>query len=439
MATMYLQAQYGHSPARERIWLGKILYSIETISKSYVLSALSAKSPDPACETIQFPFFRAADCPVETLSRYFSNLPSFQSTSEWIIESSVREGCIFMDELRKINFFSQRCSTKDQYLFYIASCFVASNNRDGRFLSAKHLFMLLEIAVAGYQLDNFMDGDLMRFTTAEVNDIGKFVSKCFDHLDTTDGEFANIERSTPGSPCECTTHNAKKQIIDFIRWMLAKRASDYDRMNLENELKAALVAHISHVTASHQLQESNPRSNGCQILPLAMRRQTYYHWLRRSASDSILYPLVLKYMICHCHMGARGGDTDVFRSAKEKYIIEDICRHAAAEARLWNDHGSVERDRKEGILNSCAFLELHALSTGDHEVKSNRQGGINDILVELARYENRHVQLCLDEFERASEGMDHQDLISRVRMFQLVTQVWNEMYSISKFDAKSVP
>ncbi|PYH68078.1 uncharacterized protein BO88DRAFT_465130 [Aspergillus vadensis CBS 113365] len=147
-------------------------------------------------------------------------------------------------------------------------------------------------------------------------------------------------------------------------------------------------------------------------------------------------------MIFHMGTGEVHQGDDVFRTPEEQYIVEDFCRHAAAEVRLWNDYGSIERDKAEGVLNSIDLLNLSSSRppangiTGD---TLNRNCEIKS-LKKIAQYESRHVRLCLEQLDTLLNENDAQRasyIMSRLHMHATVTQVWAEMYSSRRFSAAS--
>ncbi|KAF9894881.1 hypothetical protein FE257_004502 [Aspergillus nanangensis] len=439
----YLREQYslGYVPTRERLWVDKTLYSIETVSKSYIISALSAPTLDTQASERLKALFNAPESIITKQARFLHSLPSFSQTPKWVVEASVREGYMLIDELRNVDFFSQRAKLSDKYLIYCSSCFVASNTSGRYFLGTDYLMMVLRITVATYQLDTFMDHEVMAFSTIELGELESFIQKALRpsySLPYTSEGAKNSSKCEDNDNSHGRIESSKAHLQAFIEFMLAdpdNTVSDYDRMNLRNELKAALLAQVTHIRGSKQLDQGN--KDGIHEWA---RETTFFSWLRSCASDNVLYPVILKYMICHMGAGADQRGKDVFHTPEEKYIVEDFCRHAAAEVRLWNDYGSAERDRAEGVLNSVDLLGLSPAINGGVDATCAKNYKIA-ALEKMARYENKHVRLCLEQLEHAMKKADvprGARLMSRLRMHERVAQVWAEMYSLFKFSATGV-
>ena len=86
-------------------------------------------------------------------------------------------------------------------------------------------------------------------------------------------------------------------------------------------------------------------------------------------------------------------------SADEEYLAQDLCIHLGKMSRLYNDYGSIARDRTEVDLNSTNFPMFHS----DHSIdrmETERPAHIADAiqkktLLNLAEYERRQAQAAL--------------------------------------------
>ena len=58
-------------------------------------------------------------------------------------------------------------------------------------------------------------------------------------------------------------------------------------------------------------------------------------------------------------MGSVQGGGDCFVGAIQKYLAQVLVRHLAAMCRMYNDYGSIARDRAEQNDNSVNFPEFH--------------------------------------------------------------------------------
>lgn len=442
-AESYLRYTYsrGYISIRERLWIDKTLYSIVTVSRSYIISATLAPTPNIQASETLGGLFNTPRSVIQKQGNFLRTLPSFSHIPSWVLEASVCEGYMIIDELRKIDFFSQRAKLSEEYLLYCASCFVASNYKGSYFLSTGYLLMLLRITVATYQLDTFVDHQVINFSSLELDELEDFIQK---RLHTgrclSTGPDATHNLNQCNGEQHARVKEAKAMLLSFMNFVLTdatEPVSTYNKWNLRSELRSALLAQIGHIRSSKGLVHE-----GVDLLHDQTGKTTFFSWLRGPASDNVLYPVILKYMVFHMALSQVQPDEDVFRTPEEQYIVEDFCSHAAAEVRLWNDYGSIERDKAEGVLNSIDVLNLSCPRpsangiTGD---KSDRPCKVVS-LKKMAHYENRHVRLCLEQLETVLQENDaHRasSIMSRLHMHATVTQVWAEMYSLRQFSAAS--
>lgn len=104
-------------------------------------------------------------------------------------------------------------------------------------------------------------------------------------------------------------------------------------------------------------------------------------------------------------------------------------RHLAACARMYNDYGSVVRDRDEDDLNGVNFPEFSTQSKGEDsngadDGEEEEMGKKKKQLLELAKYEER----CVDGGMKELEGLCGERVMGVVRVFRSVVDVYNQMY-----------
>ena len=106
-------------------------------------------------------------------------------------------------------------------------------------------------------------------------------------------------------------------------------------------------------------------------------------------------------------------------------------------SRLYNDFGSVERDRSEANINSINFPEFHEspgcvaslTETADHERRLKQE------LLELAKLERQSADEASEAFLKSLEGETETDGIQRwkdkanaVKLFIGVTRLYADLY-----------
>lgn len=117
---------------------------------------------------------------------------------------------------------------------------------------------------------------------------------------------------------------------------------------------------------------------------------------------------------------------DLFPIAKTKYMLEDACRRLATICRQHNDFGSLERDRKEGNLNSVDFPEFDGVCRNvmDDGASSSLIVQAKKEVLEVAYYKRKFVNLALAELRNDLDESVMKELI----LFFHVTDLYGEIY-----------
>lgn len=160
-------------------------------------------------------------------------------------------------------------------------------------------------------------------------------------------------------------------------------------------------------------------------------REHFFRWVRNTSADHTSAPYTFHFVSCLLSSWVENGG-DCFPSTLDKYYSAAMCQHLAAMCRMYNDYGSVIRDRDEGNVNSVDFPEFDVVDGGvGVDVPASKKRD----LFQVAQYE----RACLEEaFRRLSD--DAADKISPeararkkrkmdiYRLFYNVTDLWGQMY-----------
>jgi len=88
---------------------------------------------------------------------------------------------------------------------------------------------------------------------------------------------------------------------------------------------------------------------------------------------------------------------------------------------MFNDYGSLERDRKESNLNSMFFPEFNGEGKSDTELRTE--------LVRLTKYERKCLALSFDELKVAC-GDRHRRVYDMMRLFYNASEIYTEVYEV---------
>ena len=124
------------------------------------------------------------------------------------------------------------------------------------------------------------------------------------------------------------------------------------------------------------------------------------------------------------------GKGDCFKTVTQKYFANDLCRHLATMCRMYNDYGSVRRDRVEDNLNSVDFAEFQAEGSADEAKKA---------LFSLAEYERECLAIALVRLQQAGGQADNwQRKMAVIRLFCDVTDLYGQLYVVRDMGTRMV-
>ncbi|KAL4734455.1 terpenoid cyclases/protein prenyltransferase alpha-alpha toroid [Aspergillus similis] len=391
------------SQADDHLWLDKTLFAIPTVSDSYIMAAVQSgttvsKSADSLNKLVD-----GLTPTVHKMTAFFSRLPSQMETPKWVIQASVVEGILFGRRLKTLDIFSTGKALGDKYVKNAAVFWtLANNSRPEYLLSTSVIYSMVELSVGLFQEDEMMEKSLVNLPDSDTDIIADYIDKsCHEtaFCSNSSSHKTPSETNISGSDEEIRTRlmNIQHNIRLWLRFALEDNipanTSSHDRCELQQEVKMATLA---------ALQQAKPHRS-------LNSRQAFYTWLHTCAVHDVKSAVVSKSLICKI-----GNGSNVFRTAKENYLAERLWRQMSIEARLWNDLGSIERDRLAANLNSADFLE------------SGPDGDVWTQLVQLANFEHKCSLLCLENLTQLLESSGRHIISLYLQMYYRCCEIYNE-------------
>lgn len=423
------------------LWIEKVTYRSKKLHEAYILAALHAPTLPQTFEgrvgeIVLLPLNKIAK--IEKLAQ---RLPLFASFPAWMLKASLIEGFLFLPLLLdvRLKVFPRKDMAKDKYFEYIPFAWTATNNLGGTHLPNTFLYEMMVISFLNFQVDEYMETTVSSCFAGRLQDARQLINHLFDDetkqivapgkvsndsaqedrqewshdegrtakkrklgLDVTtaasDGQVAVQDNDVAG-----TLRRFRDHVLDNTH---VQTASSNDRTWLRHELRMFLLAHVEQTEDNHRLFESE-----------GFRRphRTFFDWVRRTGSDHTSCPYSFAFAVC-----LLGREGDFFLTSKEKYLAQATCHHLAIMCRMYNDLGSVARDRQEKNLNSLDFCEFHGSSDirSDHELK--------DELYQLAAYERQCVGMTMTELRAVSSEPKAQFVQAFINVTDLFGQIYVE-------------
>lgn len=454
-------------PKPEYLWVEKVNYASDFLSESYILAALNVDLP-PIPDGGRLDSI--IDIPIAKLQgfeKFYSKIPLFAKFKSWELRASLIEGALFQHQLRhvRLDVFPRTNMDEDKYFEYIPFTWTSCNKLNGYCMSPRHLYEMMVISVLNFQADEFMEVATEQFDIGSLkhmidnifnlqfqvenqngNGIVDFTSGAA--TDNIHGESSTTEDSSPekkrsrkdlmndmngfangqeyaqpqDSPnIAAELDLARTALTRFVRHVMKhpirSKASTYDQSVLKAELKTFLLAHVDQGQDNENFGKQQISTD--VITPFTRANQSFYKWVRTTSANHTSCPYSFAFM--SCALGQNG--LDCFQTVTEKYLAQDLCLHLATMCRMYNDFGSVARDRQEKNLNSVNFVEFGANGTATPDIP------IKDELFRLAEYERDCWNQAMTRLDTVAQGDGKKKrTLRKLKMFCDVTDLYGQIY-----------
>ena len=437
------------------LWIEKVTYGLGTLSRAYVLAAckrtlvnhhFSDRLKQLCCVPVQKVAQSAIFC---------TKLPLFAHSLKWQVESSLIESYLFLPQLKRaqLDIFSGRAWDKFKYFDYIPFTWVAANYLHRTPLGAALQFDMMVFSLLVYQADEYMEAFLGPKFAGRLDTVKQMIEDVFNELDGDQqsidagiskedrlNELRNLDTESPLGYIQMNrqesseSHNtnlgngdhniieAKQPLRGFVEYILKRpgirNSQEAHIQQLHREMKTFLLAHVTQLEDNGRFSQQEGFTSGSIF---ESPRSSFFHWVYHTSSDHTSCPFAFAFLTCRIAHGK-----DVFETVEEKYYTQAICRHLAVMCRMYNDHGSLVRDRQEGNLNSIDFPDFGSRESrgSDHDLK--------DKLFRLATYERKSLELGQSALEKVTDPM----MMRTVRTFCDVTDMYGQMYVLKDLTSK---
>ncbi|KAM0805418.1 hypothetical protein BDR22DRAFT_969133 [Usnea florida] len=499
------------------IWIDKVLYCSPVLCQTYCLAALFAASSNKFINwsvKVETLFQGGSPGIVEKMSYFFFGLPLFCQEPRWKLTASVTESLMLLPALFETDLcVFPRCGDSNRkHIQYVPFTWIGCNNLRNQVDNALLWDMML-VSLLTYQIDEFVETIVTAQPSSNLEIIKASITRiCQEERRQSMSSIAGSQKRPSDSDIEgsdqkycpaataaivtpdSTTPTLPVQDIESTLYRFVNYFTSHPRvtqsppsvqLNLRRELCAFLLAHFTQLEDSRRLA-SQPRGQEHEESPTSSPMNStdsnldstrtpttflspassYYTWVHTTSADHTSCPFVFTFYTC---LIAPTPGIECFTTVEQQYVAQDVARRLSTMCRMYNDYGSVARDRAEGNLNSLNFPEFARKETSkscnceaateacgcSNQVAESEQKGtttpatgartlldenVRDVnekqvigeyekakksLFWLAEYERRGMDAALQELGRlvADEG-----LMEKVRLFVDVTDLYGQMY-----------
>jgi hypothetical protein len=401
---------------KDYIWAGKVSYGVQNVCHSYVLAAFNASIPQFLLGSRVSSLVNIPSKKLSTFTKFYTKLPMFAGIDTWKIKAWLIEGYLFLPDLEKMNFtvFDREGKERDKYFEYLPFSWTGPNGLENVHAGAQTLFDMMLISMVNYQVDEFFENIVARGDLFTIAQLRKNFNKLFAGFESGSvrpqsvGAMNGLEQS--GEYDREIWHRLEGFLKYVLTYPRIQSASTNEKTILQLELKSYLLAHIQQCEDSIKLRRQKNQK------VYATPPSSYLKWVRGIASDHLSSQYAYAFLIC---LMSDGGD--YLGNSEIKYIAQDCCTHISTICRMFNDYGSLERDRAESNLNSMAFPEFE----GEQKTESTLRAE----LVKLTKYERRCLALSFEELNKAC-GERYRRVYETTRLFYNASEIYTEVFEV---------
>lgn len=375
---------------------------------------------------------------VRKMTEFFARLPSQMKTPQWVVEASVVEALLFSYKLKDLDVFSPGHALGKKYIKF-AACFwtLANNSRPEYLLSTRIIYSMIELFVGTFQEDDLMETDLVALSDSASETIADYIQQLCHGTNGLSRKHTPHARPTEtNEKSKSLLSNVQHNLATWFRFVLdvnlpTAKPSPADRRDLRQKVSLATMAAIQQAKAHRSLSinttnghdQKHPDSRESATTPVTSG-QSFFTWLHTSAVHDVKSAVISNSLTCKLGFEENG---DIFPTAREKYLAEKLWRQISVEGRLWNDLGSIERDRRAANLNSVDFPEFSSPQS------LQADGDVQTQLRLLAEYEHKCTVRCLEDLMQILEDSGRRQLSLYLQMYYLCCEIYSETCVMYQF------
>jgi len=388
---------------------------------------------------------------VHVFADFFSSLEHMQSSPYYLIKASIVEALFYRPKLqamRKDVFPATNAKEKDKYLDYIPIMWVFPGTSQGLPSKPEYLLDMMVLSMYVFLADEYMESTVAQFSPVELvalkarlGDICLPVEESLSSQECLPNNTQKSEehRSMNGIDTASSARLQDAIIVfrNFATYIYSyprvSSASQTEHLDLYAETQSYLLSHVIQLEDNARLAQqpnSTPTSNNPDPRTRFLSPRIPYHtWLNTIGAGHISGPWSFAFFTCVMSGSVRHGGTDTFQTMKQKLIAHSMNAHIGAFCRMYNDYGSIARDREESNLNSLNFPEFF-FSEGQDDDGERGFEKAKKTLLESAVHErkraNQEMQELCEILEK--EGMEGKDISRCLRVYMGTCEQFSDMY-----------
>jgi hypothetical protein len=428
----FLMVHRGKWSTGRHIWIEKVTYASTVLSEAYCIAAAVALVPtgevhDRFSESTSS--FKTADRRIRGAQKIIQATRLFASADKGILDIAEVQARYSMSylERQRLDIFPRDNMSEDKYLTFIPLTWTTCSSINNGAVGIGVLRDMMVLSMLNYQVDEFMETAVVGELAEEPDSVKSMIRQLFREIKTSLKAEKGVCNAVPFLAVQANgADNSKlksiktilsRYITHILRNPTVLQSPDRLQHWLATELEKFLLTHVTQAADNHRLRSfQSTRGTNLSSSPAPHEQsslnQTFHNWVRNTSADHTSCSFSFIFYVCL----VANKRAEIFTTPKVAYVAEDLCHHLASMVRMYNDYGSLKRDRREANLNSMDFPEFA-------ESKSEMSD-----LMWIAEYERRAVESALGQLRAELEAKGRNEVSIALRLFYNVADLYGLIY-----------
>jgi hypothetical protein len=446
------------------IWIEKVRYYSPILTDVYCTSALLAPVPSsPAVTSKSHP------APQKML-HLFGMLPLFSSLpgSKKALVAALAESQAFLPFLKstRLDIFPRsKDLKKEKYMEIIPFAWTACNALRSTPLPADILMEMMSISMLNFQADEYFELIATESNTRAlrwlVDEACGVCAKPANYMHRQQSDLSDIATPPEDSELQDSELQDSEQDSASVSAVIQKYTHHVLQHPAVISAPTTVQSSVRHKLAGYLQAQISSAIGRSSNLATRTHQKTLIDWVRTlgAADTSCPYSLAF-YMALSSWVLQENTKPDT----ANEYLLESLGASLATMCRMYNDYGSLARDREEGNLN-CADFILHAgrnekrgrdeegteanpsskrmkmeNGTANGPAPRDEKSAVADdpaakkVLMELAQFERQCMEVALTRLEKA--GLKGR-MLEALLLFVDVTDLFGQIYVVRDIGSKT--
>ena len=378
---------------------------------------------------------------VHMFAKFFSSLEHMKSSPYYLIKASIVEALFYRPKLQAMRadvFPTTNAREKDKYLDYIPIMWVFPGTCQGRPSTPEYLLDMMVLSMYVFLADEYVESTVAQFSPVELATLKARLEEicrpndeavCSQQDSSSAGNANGIVESARLQDATMVFRKFASYIYSYPR---VCSATSTERLDLYAETQSYLYSHLIQLEDNARLAQQAADSSDSNKLGTRIKflspRTPYHTWLSTIGAGHISGPWALAFFTCAMSGSIRRGGADTFRSVKQKLTAHSMNAHIGAFCRMYNDYGSIARDRAESNLNSLNFPEFFE-GTGENDGERGLEKA-KKTLLEAAVHERKRAKEEMEEVcaELEREGREGMEISRCLKVYMGACEQFSDMY-----------